>query len=344
MSQDFTSYASDVFQRSFYEAFLLTLLPFSKAAAIARKCLRASKLQSGRRAAGVRIQDWSVPVVYTAGKDVQVVLSEDREPRLSWPLQLPGTIIQSKRMTLVRRRIPALRHRYRNVAVMCAAISQTCVSEYQQRSTSGLLKLPSSIIRSIKDDIEIPALDIDTLKLEQGLVEDPIVILHGITSQSQSVKLQRMARLWLTTGFVDNAFYVKAHQFLYHSSHTNTRLKQQGTVLCCDVAKIYALMKSMQESDSTSGSKAVIIIDLVDALFPSSAKLDKQYLEGQRRFKDFLSALPKKTTSGRYPTCMPYLILTGKEDVNWWDQKLEDLELDTTYQKAHQTASYRRIV
>ena len=334
MSDKFSSCASANFQISFYEAFLSELRTFSEAAAIARRDLREYKLPPGGTRRGTKVQDWFVPVVYTSGRELQVTLSESHEPRLSWNSQSARPTTKSKNITSLRQWLSTIHH-------LCTAIPKRCRLAYQQSTKRDLFELPGLIIRSIEDERNLLALDNDTLALESDLTEDRIVVLYGTSDHRDSTKLRRLSRLWLETGFVHEVHYIEAHQFLNKSPRLSARLNE--SVHNRGVADVYPLPQSTHNEDYTSAPQVVLIIDHVDALFPA-AKVDKWQSQGQQRLINFIQSLPKKVADHRYPSIMPYLMLLGTEDPEWWKKKFKDVELDWIFRKRNQSASYRRIV
>ena len=271
MSHKFSSDASALFQTSFYNAFLSETRPFSEAVAIARLDLRENMIRRGGDTGGTKVQDWFVPVVYTNGREVQVTVTGNSGPRLSWPSQLSGQKTKGKSITSIRE-ASIIRHQ-------CAAL--------------------------IGDELNLLPLDTDILKLENHLIEDRVVVLYGSADSLHSIKLRRLARLWLSTNFVKEVQYVDARQFLEESPRLSERLKPQRLVQSPKVDEFYPLAEPIHSDTRASRPSVVLIIDRMDELF-SPARPDERYKQGQQKLIDLLDRLPKKVR-GYYPNQMPYL-------------------------------------
>lgn len=342
MSHKFSSDASALFQTSFYNAFLSETRPFSEAVAIARRDLRENMIRRGGDTGGTKVQDWFVPVVYTNGREVQVTVTGNSGPRLSWPSQLSGQKTKGRSITSIRERTSIIRHQCAALRVVCAALRQICRSAYQNSSRRDILKLPSIVNRHIGDELNLLALDTDILKLENNLIEDRVVVLYGSADSLHSIKLRRLARLWLSTNFVEEVQYVDARQFLEESPRLSERLKPQRLVQSPKVDEFYPLAKSIHSGTRASRPSVVLIIDRMNELF-SPARPDERYRQGQQKLKDLLDRLPKKV-AGYYPSQMPYLLLAGPGDPEWWRRQFDDIEMDWTFRKCHERASYHRLV
>lgn len=191
------------------------------------------------------------------------------------------------------------------------------------------IRLRDGFADATQDRQRFLELDGQSLQIERDLIEEHAVLLHGPSRAEKSQMVMHLSRIWLATNFVEQIYVIQAKQFL--QGWFPTTIREMWSYLRGDHKHLYThKSRPIEDIDSSLPvPKTIVFIDQIDDLF--SSNLDAQQ---QARGRAALEAFLSKVTTARRPTdrCLwrPYLILVGRQGIDWFDTRFGHLDLAYT--------------
>ena len=345
MSYKISSSAATIFLSSFYRNLLNEILPFSEAAGRARETLREQREREGRCSLRCDIQDWFVPVMYMGNRDLQI------SPRSS---QLSGSPVSWKRSRSIldcwtplifemdRWLSMVLLYKSRLLTICSSSVFAPLSSSQSSAGRAGrrlsladkakcrpkMICLKADTFDDQNDCPDTLVLDDFILNLENRMIIDHHIFIHGPTTAGKSPFLDQLSQLWLSTNFVERVYVIQARRFLdgwipgllrclLHSIQGHSKF-------------LYATASLPRNKDEKSNPepRVVVIVDHLDQLFSNDLTAQQK-----ARAKACLDAFLLKVVEGtrvKSHTPPPYLILVGRKGDDWLHQHFGDLDLDPT--------------
>lgn len=278
---------------TFYDSLLCTTHSFSESAAAAREKLRTNTNRTGGEGQSHNIEDWSVPVFYSDGTDLQIQLHNT-------------TPIKTSRFYLIFIRvIGGITMIIQLIALLASDRWGSLQGPHWYRALGWDPQVERGradhLFDSHSADVESQApfpYDINIQALETDLLKFGAVVWSGLFGQRASIVQRRLACLWRVTGWLRDIRFIDARQF---SESRNSEISNEIKMLAESphIVREQPLM-----------TKSAIFISRFDDLFPPEPN---EYESGQARFWNFLDCLPHKLDGGRYPSSRPYLIILSNQ-------------------------------
>ena len=315
MSYNFSSSAAILFHTKFYEALLIDTCKFSEAAHHGRSKLRETPTRQSPHEWSCEVQDWFVPVVYTNHQDLRITVSGPSvDSRASDGVN--GNHVKWMRFT---NKFYALAGAVRDglswTKVSLSRLTWSCF----QRLSPHSLRLRDGFADGEEDMELFLQLDLYILRLERDLLEYHSIVIWGPPKAGKSSMLRQLSRMWLSTNFVEQVYFIQARRF--SQGPVSTLLQTAVEYLRGDSRNLIMDRKSPLHTsiDSLAVPRTVVIIDHVDELVPNCTELSN--------FLDKLATAKK--FEDRHPS-RPYLILIGRMGINTWSKYIR-LAQDPAY-------------
>ncbi len=328
MSYKFSSSAAVLFHTEFYESLFVEKLSFSEAACHARKALRDSQGREGIDKQLSDIQEWFVPVVYSNNRDLRITF-EPAIPIHYSMVQAKATALCMEALTIVFYLFSNLLRRLFQFVIPSPSDRQQQQQLLQRLRHNESTRLRDGFADATQDRQRFLELDGQTLQLERDLIEEHAILLHGPSKAEKSQMVMHLSRIWLATNFVEQVYVIQAKEFL--EGWLPTMVRETQRYLRGDYKHLYThKSRPLEDIDhSLLVPKTVVFIDQIDDLF-SPNLTDQQQARGRAALEEFLS----KVTTAKRPVdrCpwRPYLVLVGRQGIDWFDKRFGHLNLAYT--------------